>query len=131
MRDDLPDQSASGGVGPGPFDRSFWLVILIASAVIVPRSVLIAQAHSESFDDGYHLTRGLAYAVARRTSLLSRAPDAEVRRSDSPKSRNGATQRTSDLVAGPRPVTGGRPRVSSVGDGKDGWSTCALQFTAL
>ena len=36
------------------------LLILLAAAVVLPRSYLIAQAHSESFDDLYHLKRGLA-----------------------------------------------------------------------
>jgi hypothetical protein len=67
----LPERmvSADLGVFPQPQNRSAWsglsrqlcLVVLIAAAVVLPRSYLIAQAHSESFDDGYHLQRGLVF----------------------------------------------------------------------
>jgi hypothetical protein len=39
--------------------RSVWLAVLLSAAVIVPRAAFIAQAHSESIDDEYHLCRGL------------------------------------------------------------------------
>ena len=42
-------------------DRQLWLVLLVAAAVVLPRSYLIAQAHSESIDDLYHLKRGLVF----------------------------------------------------------------------
>jgi hypothetical protein len=42
-------------------DRRLWLAILVAAAVVLPRSYLIAQAHSESIDDLYHLKRGLVF----------------------------------------------------------------------
>ncbi|HEX3448496.1 MAG TPA: hypothetical protein VHS97_09600 [Isosphaeraceae bacterium] len=41
--------------------RQLCLVVLIAGAVVLPRSYLIAQAHSESNDDAYHLRRGLIF----------------------------------------------------------------------
>ena len=37
------------------------LLILLAAVLVVPRSYLIAQAHSESIDDLYHLKRGLLF----------------------------------------------------------------------
>jgi hypothetical protein len=37
------------------------MVILLAAAVVLPRSYMIAQAHSESIDDLYHLKRGLVF----------------------------------------------------------------------
>src|ERR1700744_3028734 len=40
--------------------KTLWLVILITAVVVIPRSLLISQAHSESWDDQYHLERGLA-----------------------------------------------------------------------
>ena len=40
---------------------SCWTATLIASAIIVPRSYYIANAHSESYDDRYHVSRGLAF----------------------------------------------------------------------
>ena len=42
-------------------DRGLLLVLLLAGAVVVPRSFLIARAHSESYDDDYHLKRGLLF----------------------------------------------------------------------
>jgi Dolichyl-phosphate-mannose-protein mannosyltransferase len=42
-------------------DRPLCLVLLIAAAIVVPRSYLITRAHSEAFDDTYHLKRGLAF----------------------------------------------------------------------
>jgi hypothetical protein len=42
-------------------DRQMWLVLLFAAVVVLPRSYLIAQAHSESIDDLYHLKRGLVF----------------------------------------------------------------------
>jgi hypothetical protein len=42
-------------------DRGLLLVLLLAGAVVVPRSFLIARAHSEAYDDDYHLTRGLLF----------------------------------------------------------------------
>ena len=42
-------------------DRNLCLVILLAAIAVLPRSYLIAQAHSESVDDDFHLTRGLVF----------------------------------------------------------------------
>jgi hypothetical protein len=47
-------------------DRSFWLAVLLTTLIVIPRSLWIAHAHSESYDDQYHLIRGLA--------LLTREP---------------------------------------------------------
>ena len=52
-----------------PAKRSSWprldwplcLMVLLAAAVVLPRSYLIAQAHSEAFDDAYHLKRGVVF----------------------------------------------------------------------
>lgn len=52
---DLPSDEARA------LRRSLWWVLLLAAAVLVPRSVLIARAHSESSDDEYHMVRGLAF----------------------------------------------------------------------
>ena len=41
--------------------RQLWLALVIATAVILPRTLLMARAHSESYDDRYHLIRGLAF----------------------------------------------------------------------
>ena len=42
-------------------DRQLWLALLLAAAVVFPRSFLIARAHSASYDDDYHLKRGLVF----------------------------------------------------------------------
>jgi len=52
-----PDmRSALSGLG-----RQLFLMVLIAAALVLPRSYLIALAHSESIDDAYHLRRGLVF----------------------------------------------------------------------
>ncbi|WP_435018941.1 glycosyltransferase family 39 protein [Tundrisphaera sp. TA3] len=38
-----------------------WFAFLISAAVVVPRSLLIASSHSESYDDRYHIRRGLGF----------------------------------------------------------------------
>ena len=40
-------------------DRWFWLAMLITLAIVLPRSLSMAHQHSESYDDQYHLVRGL------------------------------------------------------------------------
>src|SRR5438105_2472355 len=58
-------------------DRWFWLAILISACVVIPRSALIARAHSEYVDDQAHLRRGL--------TLLSRnSADASIMLTDPP-----------------------------------------------
>jgi Dolichyl-phosphate-mannose-protein mannosyltransferase len=42
-------------------DRSIWVVLLLALAVVLLRSIGIAYAHSESIDDDYHLVRGVRF----------------------------------------------------------------------
>lgn len=42
-----------------PLDRWFWTAIALAAVVVIPRSLLVASAHSQSYDDQYHLVRGL------------------------------------------------------------------------
>ena len=44
-----------------PFDRHFWLALLLAAAVLIPRTTLVALAHSEYCDDQYHLSGGLSF----------------------------------------------------------------------
>ena len=41
-------------------DHQFWLALLLTAVIVIPRSLSIAHAHSESWDDQYHLLRGLA-----------------------------------------------------------------------
>ncbi|HEX8201793.1 MAG TPA: hypothetical protein VF590_15060, partial [Isosphaeraceae bacterium] len=52
--------------GPGPaearpLDRHLGLALALAAAVLLPRAIAVARAHSASWDDAYHLTRGLAF----------------------------------------------------------------------
>jgi 4-amino-4-deoxy-L-arabinose transferase-like glycosyltransferase len=56
------------------FDRHLWLALLLAAAVLLPRAILIANAHSETYDDEYHLFRGARFwaASGRRTSKARR-----------------------------------------------------------
>ena len=62
------------------FDRHLWLAVLLAAAVLLPRAILIANAHSECYDDEYHLFRG-----ARFPGKGPRRPGAE-----RPPARGGA-----------------------------------------
>jgi hypothetical protein len=50
---------------PFPFDRQFWLAILIAACVVIPRTALVSRAHSEYWDDQYHLRHGLTFILHR------------------------------------------------------------------
>src|SRR3954462_14304742 len=53
-------------VAASRFDRSFWLAMLLTAAVVIPRSLSIAHAHSESYDDHYHLSHGLVRLTRER-----------------------------------------------------------------
>jgi hypothetical protein len=57
--------------------RRLWLLLLLASAIVLPRSYLIARAHSESFDDEWHLKRGLLF-------LTGSLADSEILLNDPP-----------------------------------------------
>jgi Dolichyl-phosphate-mannose-protein mannosyltransferase len=54
------NQAEKNSSGPR-LDWPLCLMVLLAAAVVLPRSYLMAQAHSEAFDDAYHLKRGLAF----------------------------------------------------------------------
>src|SRR5215208_99307 len=41
--------------------RAYLLVILLATAVLVPRSLLVSRAHSDCIDTKYHVDRGVAF----------------------------------------------------------------------
>ena len=55
--------------GPAPdtttrvFDRPFWLAIVVAACVVVPRTALVSGAHSEYWDDHYHLRHGITFLM--------------------------------------------------------------------
>lgn len=55
-------------------DRQLLLVLLLAAAVIIPRSILISRAHSELIDDEHHLRRGLIFLYGRSMNLGSTDP---------------------------------------------------------
>jgi hypothetical protein len=80
MSDVAQDLRIADPAVPRPLDRYFWLALLLAAAVLVPRSIAIARAHSESWDDSYHLTRGLAFltrSLDPETLLLNDPPFGE------------------------------------------------------
>jgi hypothetical protein len=63
------------------FGWQIWLALLIAAAVIIPRSIAISVAHSESYDDRFHLMRGLEFLtgnlsrkIADRTFAVAHPP---------------------------------------------------------
>src|SRR5689334_767255 len=42
------------------FDRPFWLAVVVAACVLVPRTVLVSRVHTECWDDLAHLRQGLS-----------------------------------------------------------------------
>ena len=42
-------------------DRQLLLALLVAAAVLLPRAALISRAHSETYDEEYHLSRGARF----------------------------------------------------------------------
>lgn len=48
-----------------PARGELWLVLLLTLAVSLPRSLLVVHAHSEAWDDQYHLARGIAFWTDR------------------------------------------------------------------
>src|SRR5215207_1748184 len=58
------------------FDRQAWLCIIVAIVVLVPRSLLIVQKHSESIDADYHLRHGLAVLLGNRHLFAMSSTDA-------------------------------------------------------
>jgi hypothetical protein len=54
---------------PRAFDWQLWFVLALALAVILPRSILISRADSESGDDEHHLRRGLMYLNGQDVDL--------------------------------------------------------------
>jgi hypothetical protein len=62
---DEPIPESRRGLGGRQIGRSVWLILFLAAAVVVPRSYMIARAHSESYDDDYHLKRGLLFLTGR------------------------------------------------------------------
>lgn len=62
--------------GPGPrLDRYFWLAILIAAAVVVPRSLLITAAHSPTMDEQWHVRDGIAQLTGNPSGMVHSAGD--------------------------------------------------------
>lgn len=55
-----------GDKSTSAFDRQFWLAIAIAACVVIPRTVLVSRAHSEYWDDQYHLRHGLSFMLRTR-----------------------------------------------------------------
>ena len=51
----------AGSARPARPDRALLLVIAVAAAVLLWRGGSMARAHSESYDDEYHLVHGAAY----------------------------------------------------------------------
>jgi hypothetical protein len=56
------------------FDRHLWLALLLAAAVLLPRAILIAGAHSECYDDEYHLFRGARFLQKNLAGLAQSDP---------------------------------------------------------
>ena len=71
------DESIAHQPVPLPrFDRYAWLCVLIAAAVLIPRSWLILVEHSEIIDADYHLRHGLAVLLGNRDEFAMSSTDA-------------------------------------------------------
>jgi hypothetical protein len=51
------------------FDSQLWLILALALAIIVPRSIYVSRATSLSTDDEHHLRRGLMYLHGQKLDL--------------------------------------------------------------
>lgn len=59
---------------PRVFDRHLWLALLLGAAVLLPRAALIARAHSECYDDEYHLVRGARLLIGGLAGMAQTDP---------------------------------------------------------
>jgi hypothetical protein len=86
-RPDLPEQqapevggqpeSSSPRPGAGRFEWPLILALLLVAAAVIPRSLLIARAHSETVDADFHIIRGLAYwtrTIAAKDLMMNDPP---------------------------------------------------------
>ena len=56
------------------FDRQLWLALLLAACVVVPRTALVSRAHSEYWDDQYHLSQGLSFVLRVKAGMVRNDP---------------------------------------------------------
>jgi hypothetical protein len=56
------------------FDRQLWLAVAVACLVLLPRAILIAGAHSECYDDEYHLLRGARFIMGGLAGMAQSDP---------------------------------------------------------
>src|SRR5206468_5641740 len=56
------------------FDRHSLIALLIAACIVLPRTYLIARAHSDYWDDQWHLIRGLAFLRGEKLNLQFNDP---------------------------------------------------------
>jgi hypothetical protein len=56
------------------FDRHLWLAVFVAACVVVPRTALVSRAHSEYWDDQYHLSLGLSLLTRQSPRLIRNDP---------------------------------------------------------
>lgn len=56
------------------WDRQLWLAVFVAACVVIPRTVLVSRAHSEYWDDQFHLSQGLSFLLDTRTGVIRNDP---------------------------------------------------------
>src|SRR5688572_14934502 len=89
-----------------PLDRHFCFALLLAAIVIIPRSALIIRAHSDYYDDQYHLVRGMRFIadkLGRRSLELNDPPLGEALTA-LPVWWSGIRNISGDIVYGQRDV---------------------------
>lgn len=57
------------------FDWHFWLMLLIAALVILPRSAMIANTHNECMDANFHMKLGYRFLDGNDAGLIMTATD--------------------------------------------------------
>jgi hypothetical protein len=69
------DEATARGARAG-LDRWFWLAVVIAALVVIPRSLMITAAHSPTQDEQTHLRIGLSNLTGNPSGLIHEANDA-------------------------------------------------------
>ena len=70
----MPDPAPAAAPRAAPRDAALLLVLLLAAVVLLWRGGSMARAHSESYDDEYHLAHGAAYFQGRLNQLAQPDP---------------------------------------------------------
>ena len=65
----------TGSAAPPRWDRHFWLALVAATLILLPRSALIMRAQNECMDSDFHLRHGLAILLGTRSQIIMGSND--------------------------------------------------------